>query len=206
MEPPAEVHVLAELQAGAGRGAGTRSARSREDAARARKEGRLMEKLFAFLDGMGLSPVAGWLVACGLLFAVFAAALLAAELVARARARARRRRLARAPITMWPWVTCDALRGPESWQPSCDLPIGHAGPHRWRSNRSHARTWSGSWPWVALFAVLAGGCPDACPDAPADPCAALPDAGPGGDSDADGWGDDVERCYGTDVFDPRSHP
>ncbi len=26
---------------------------------------------------------------------------------------------------------CDALRGMEPWQPTCDLPAGHAGPHRW---------------------------------------------------------------------------
>jgi hypothetical protein len=28
---------------------------------------------------------------------------------------------------------CHALRGPEPFQPSCDLPVGHAGSHRWGS-------------------------------------------------------------------------
>jgi hypothetical protein len=27
---------------------------------------------------------------------------------------------------------CNALRGPEHWQPSCDLDPGHEGPHRWK--------------------------------------------------------------------------
>jgi hypothetical protein len=26
---------------------------------------------------------------------------------------------------------CDVLRGPESYQPSCTLPLGHDGPHSW---------------------------------------------------------------------------
>lgn len=27
---------------------------------------------------------------------------------------------------------CGALRGMENWQPTCDLPAGHPGAHRWQ--------------------------------------------------------------------------